>query len=59
MAVEKDSTALIQAKLEAYWAWIKDDARMIGLNPYHWVRRHARARWPQALHSCLCLDDPG
>ena len=25
------------AKLEAYWAWVKDDENMIGLNPYHWV----------------------
>ena len=28
------------AKLEAYWTWIKDDERMVGLNPYHWVRQH-------------------
>ena len=26
------------AKLEAYWTWIKDDKKMVGLNPYHWVR---------------------
>ena len=25
------------AKLEAYWEWIKEDNKIVGLNPYHWV----------------------
>ena len=36
------------AKLEAYWDWIKDDKRMVGLNPYHWVR-FSLLSWLHAL----------
>ena len=39
------------AKLEAYWTWIKDDEKMVGLNPYHWVR----CFWFASVHYCTVL----
>ena len=41
------------AKLEAYWAWIKSDERMAGLNPYHWDDTNACPPKPaKCTHMC-------
>ena len=35
--------AAIAAKLEGYWQWMKEDARVVGLNAYHWRNEGAAA----------------
>ena len=44
------------AKLDAYWEWIQDDTRMVGLNPYHWTDTNACLLKNTSACTHMCYD---
>jgi hypothetical protein len=44
------------AKLDAYWEWIQNDTRMVGLNPYHWTDTNACLLKNTSACTHMCYD---
>ena len=51
-----ETEANILAKLDAYWEWIQNDTRMVGLNPYHWTDTNACLLKNTSACTHMCYD---